>query len=283
MSFLDKIGLKKSTSTSDVPPPPPPPGKKPASPQKESSQKESSSNKSEPELPPLPQTDNKSSSSEIRDLPTRNTKEKPASKQQAPPAPTPPPPPENPSPTKDSSQPPKQQETPPPPPEAPPTKQPSPPSQSPPQAPPQQPKAPAHKQIREAFNDVPPIRGSEQQSSNITNDDIKNFEVDDFVLPDQEEQEQAPPLQSTHVQQAPPTNNTTTKQAKPLFVSLETYEDIQNRIKDLKKQVTGAGGHIATVLSDREKEDEQFKKFIEELEQIQDDLISIDEELFEEQ
>ena len=65
-------------------------------------------------------------------------------------------------------------------------------------------------------------------------------------------------------------------------MDIHTYEDIQKRIGDLKKQVTGAGKHIDSILSEREREDQEFAGFIKELEQIQEDLITIDEDLFEE-
>ena len=283
MSFLEKIGLKKQKdSGSDVPPPPPAPKKNGGEDEKPGAKMD---------LPPLPKKED-ASGSKIRDLPSR-----PPQEEDVPPAPK----------QKDASHAPKQDTPPaaPPAPEkhedVPPAPQ-QPPKQAPP-APEQQsqaadiqppklekpapkaapqpaaPKSASREDLRKAFDDVPPIKASQNRAeSKITDEDVRNFQVDNMVLP--EEQKQGSEQQAPRPK--PSASKPASKETKPLFVDISTYEGIQKRIRDLKRQVNSAGRNIEGILKERKQEDKEFKKFVEELERIQDDLITIDEELFEE-
>jgi hypothetical protein len=296
VSFLEKIGLKSNQDSKSIPPPPPKPGQKDVAPKPDVAPPPD-------DLPPLGKSDK--STSEIRDLPSRakespidsvinqssDTSKKPSFNKEGLAAPPELAPAHKPTPLSLSQQPPIRQ------------------SSSPKQE-------PSHEEVRAAFSDVPPIKGSDMKvDADITNEDVQGFEVDDFVLPEGEDDAftatQASPFSETKpLPKISPKEDKPSKTKEvamsslpkkdaseelpipsvvrpksaddPLFIDIATYEDIQQRIKDLKRQVGAAGSHIDTILSSREREDEEFSVFIKELEKIQDDLITIDEDLFEE-
>lgn len=311
MSFLQKIGLKKKgDGSADVPPPPPKP-KKHEAPSQDSQQP-----------PRLPSLDDQQKSSaqdtQIRDLPSReqspsdnqpnpapnkqvdSTPKKqpdPAPKKKADPAPAPEQPmqrtgkPAQPQPPQLAQVPPAVSE-----------KKPSPiPSNDNMQS--KQNPEPSHQEVRDAFNDIPPIKGSDNpapdqaQTQQSSDDAGQEFDVDNLKLP---EGDAEPQVENTP--EGAPTKSPVTQESESpfnahpepqqvdmvgdtqpeLYIDIDTYEDIQRRIKDLKEQIGDAGKHIQGILSEREQEDKEFGSFIKELEQIQEDLITIDEDLFEE-
>ncbi|MFT4250814.1 MAG: hypothetical protein ACMXYD_05630 [Candidatus Woesearchaeota archaeon] len=233
MSFLEKIGLKHTEKKTDLPPPPPMPG----APEDEQS--------SDVPTPPPSEEVKK----DISDLPSRL--------------------PPMPSAQEEKPEPPKKeaelakniQE--------PPQKSPSLPefteSSSPEEKKPE--KGISREQLREAFSDVPPIKAQKPSSAPVGDDAVKNFAVDDFVLPGEQEEERS---SQPEVKVAPP----------ELYISVEKYNNIQQQVSDLKKQVSQAEKDMQNILSERDKEDENFAAFIQSLEDIQEDLIRIDEDLF---
>lgn len=261
MSFLEKIGLKhKDKSGSDIPPPPPMPGK--GKDQAEQKESDEPTEKKDFDLPPLPKQDKQpSEDSTIRDLPSRSAKQQ--DKQPSDEHPN-----RKPLPTSPKKAPDKKESA-----QQVPDKEPAP--QQPPQAPPA-PTQPQKKQekfsrqdLRKAFDDVPPIKASQKgANTKITDEDVKNFEVDDMVLPGEEEDEPEPQPRRIPDEQ-------------PLFVNVSTYEEIQKRMRDLKRQIKAAGTQVDGILKEREQEDKEFSEFVKQIEEIQDDLITIDEDLFE--
>jgi hypothetical protein len=282
VSFLEKIGLKQHNTDSNIPPPPPAPrvAQKDNKTVTEAPENAiSSPPKPESTPPPKPISDNN-----IKDLPSRK-------------------PPEPASMKTDSNVPSKNTEAPLP--ELPKeesseennvTKDVPSSSEQKPVSQPQvtQEKQPAKKnlsreELRQAFDDVPPIKSSKQSTESEINDDaVKNFDVGEFVLPGEKnsDSEDSELVQQKTVQQktqAPAQRQQPLTTTPELYISVDIYDNIQKRVKDLKSQVSNSAKDIDAILADRDKEDESFANFIKDLERIQEDLIKIDEDLFTQQ
>ena len=65
-----------------------------------------------------------------------------------------------------------------------------------------------------------------------------------------------------------------------LYIDIQTYEDVQKRLVDLQAQLTAAGSNLDKILSERKSEDKNFGLLIKEIEQVQNDLIKIDGDIF---
>ncbi len=67
----------------------------------------------------------------------------------------------------------------------------------------------------------------------------------------------------------------------PLYVDIKTYESMQATLSELKKELDGIGTDVDDILKIKEKEDSDFSDIVARLEKVQDELLRIDEDLFE--
>ncbi len=70
--------------------------------------------------------------------------------------------------------------------------------------------------------------------------------------------------------------------AGPLYVNVDTYQGIQKALKDLDKQITDVSADMEDIKRLTNDEDKQFSVIVSKLEKIQDDILTIDQDLFEE-
>lgn len=135
------------------------------------------------------------------------------------------------------------------------------------------PKKATRQDMREAFGDIPPIKVTAQQKGFITDDHVKELDVDNFVLPGEKAVEA--PANPT------PTGPAPQGYEGPLYVDVKTYEDIQQTLKDLQKQLKEVGGDVDSIKRLTKDEDKQFAILVKKLERIQDDVLRVDKDLFE--
>jgi hypothetical protein len=143
------------------------------------------------------------------------------------------------------------------------------------------------KQIRSQFSDMPPIKVS-SQGALLTDEHAKDLDVDQFVLPGEE----VPPppkdepslAEEESVFEPEPAGEELDLPSfeGPLYIDIVTFEDVQGALKELGKQLHDAGSDLKKVKKSSQEEDHQYGVIVSKLEKIQDDILRIDKDLFEE-
>lgn len=159
------------------------------------------------------------------------------------------------------------------------------------------------KDIREHFGDMDPIKVDPREAKGmITSDQVDDLDVSRFRLPGEEDKQFAPAPAPFEVKETPntlksdgehPFGNSSPSLPEPsqapapsafsgpLYVDVKTYEEVQSLLGSLKSELDGIGSDVDDILKIKDKEDKEFSDIVKRLEKIQDKLLSIDEDLFE--
>lgn len=141
-----------------------------------------------------------------------------------------------------------------------------------------------------SVSDIPPIKvdPSQDKQGIITDRHVEDLNVDNLRLPGEREETsitQAPEkaLEQKPVPKSAPGQDQQRAYTGPLYVDVPTYEEVQQHLSTLKKNLASVSADVEALDRLNQQEAKEFESLVNRLEHIQDRVLGIDKSLFEEQ